>query len=232
MSHWRDLAARGVDIVGAVPSGLPTPSVPLVPVTRLVDIALAGAAIAIVGLAEGLSAGRLFAAKGGYRVDTNQELLATGGANIGSGLFHGLGVAGSLSKTAAVDRAGGTSQVSGLSAARSRLPRFSRRATFRTAEGDPSAIVINAVWGLLDLPAIRRFAKVRRNDGLAALVAALGVLLAGPLLGLLMAVGQSLLGLVYRSSRWTWTSWARFRARRRPGAVSEIIPSAPPSPGS
>ena len=203
VSHWRDLAARGVDIVGAVPSGLPTPSVPLVPVTRLVDIALAGAAIAIVGLAEGLSAGRLFAAKGGYRVDTNQELLATGGANIGSGLFHGLGVAGSLSKTAAVDRAGGTSQVSGLSAAAVAIAAILLVAPALSAlpKAILSAIVINAVWGLLDLPAIRRFAKVRRNDGLAALVAALGVLLAGPLLGLLMAVGQSLLGLVYRSSR-------------------------------
>jgi len=61
--------------------------------------------------------------------------------------------------------------------------------------------VIHAVWGLMDLAAIRRYLRVRRNDFVAALVAAVGVLLAGPLLGLVLAVAQSLLGLVYRSSR-------------------------------
>ena len=199
-AYWLDLAARGVAVVGSVPKGLPTPTIPVVPLNRLVDVALAGAAIAVVGLAEGLSAGRLYATKGGYRLDTDQELIAAGGANLGSGLFGGLGVAGSLSKTAAVDRARGRSQVSGLSAAAIAIlaillpPSILPKAVL-------SAIVINAVWGLLDLSAIRRYMKVRKNDGIAALVAAGGVLIAGPMLGLLIAIGQSLLGMVYRSSR-------------------------------
>jgi SulP family sulfate permease len=202
-SHWLNLAARGVAVVGAVPEGLPTPRVPIVPPTRLVEVALAGAAIAVVGLAEGLSAGRLYASKGGYRLDTDQELIAAGGANIGSGLFGALGVAGSLSKTAAVDRAGGTSQVSGLSAAAIAIVAiiFVAPALSILPKAVLSAIVINAVWGLLDLAAIRRYMRVRRNDGIAALVASGGVLIAGPMLGLVVAVGQSLLGMVYRSSR-------------------------------
>ena len=61
--------------------------------------------------------------------------------------------------------------------------------------------MINAVWGLLDLAAIRRYLKVRRNDAVSALVAAGGVLIAGPMLGLVIAIAQSLLGMVYRSSR-------------------------------
>jgi Sulfate permease family len=84
-SHWFELAAHGVAVVGQVPKGLPRPSVPLVPLSQLVDIVFAGAAIAFVGLAEGLSAGRLYAAKGHYRLNTDQELIAAGGANIGSG---------------------------------------------------------------------------------------------------------------------------------------------------
>jgi MFS superfamily sulfate permease-like transporter len=64
-----------------------------------------------------------------------------------------------------------------------------------------SAIVIHAVWGLMDLDALRRYIAVRRNDFLAAMAAMIGVLLLGPLYGLLFAIGQSLLGLVYRSSR-------------------------------
>ena len=110
--------------------------------------------------------------------DTDQELIAAGGANIGSGLFGGLGVAGSLSKTAAVDRAGGTSQVSGLSAAAIAIVAILLVAPALSIlpKAVLSAIVINAVWGLLDLAAIRRYLKVRRNDAVSALVAAGGVL--------------------------------------------------------
>ena len=202
-SYWFDLAARGVAVVGQVPRGLPTPSIPLMPLDRLVDVAFAGAAVAFVGLAEGLSAGRLYAAKGRYRLDTNQELIAFGGANVGSGLFGGLGVAGSLSKTAAVDRAGGTSQVSGLSAAVIAIAAILLVAPTLSIlpKAVLSAIVINAVWGLMDVAAIRRYLKVRKNDGVSSLVAAVGVLVAGPMLGLLFAIGQAILGMVYRSSR-------------------------------
>ena len=64
-----------------------------------------------------------------------------------------------------------------------------------------SAIVVNAVWKLMDVMALRRYARVRRNDIVAAAVAAVGVLAFGPLYGLLLAVAGSVLGLVYRSSR-------------------------------
>jgi sulfate permease, SulP family len=57
------------------------------------------------------------------------------------------------------------------------------------------------VWRLMDFTALRRYAKVRRNDIVAAVVAAVGVLAFGPLNGLLLAVAQSVLGLIYRSSR-------------------------------
>ena len=176
-----------------------------VPVNRVVDVAFAGAALAFVGLAEGLSAARLFAVKGKYRVETDQELFAAGAANLASGFAGGLAVAGSLSKTAAVDRAGGKSQVAGLAAAAISIVVILFFAP--TLSGLPtavlSAIVVHAVWGLIDIPAIRRYRASRRIDLVAACAAAVGVLVAGPLLGLLLAVGLSILGLVYRSSRVT-----------------------------
>jgi len=202
-SHWLHLASHGVAVVGKVPSGLPSPSMPFVPANRLIDVLLAGAAIALVGLAEGLSAGRLFATRHGYRLDIDQELVAAGAANVGSALFGGLGVAGSLSKTAAVDRAGGKSQVGGLAAAVLAILAILIAAPALSVLPRTilSAIVIHAVWGLIDIQAVRRYMKIRLNDGISAIVAAVGVLIAGPLLGLLIAIGQSLLGLVYRSSR-------------------------------
>ena len=106
LSTVADLSERGVKTVGEVPTGLPPIGLPGVSVSDLGPVITGGIALAMVGLAEGLSAARLLAAKGGYRVDTDQELIATGAANLGSGVFGGMGVAGSLSKTAA-PRAGG-----------------------------------------------------------------------------------------------------------------------------
>jgi high affinity sulfate transporter 1 len=198
-----DLRARGVAVVGPVPRGLPTPGLPSVDASDLAALIGAGAALALVGLAEGLSAARLFATQGGYRIDSDQELVASGVANIGSGLLGGIGVAGSLSKTAAVNDARGRTQMAGLVAAALALVVIVAIAP--VLSGLPkavlSAIVVNAVWKLMDFAALRRYAKVRRNDIVAAVVAAVGVLAFGPLNGLLLAVAGSVLGLVYRSSR-------------------------------
>ena len=203
VSSWSDLAAQGVAVVGDVPSGMPPFGLPDIPWGDVPPVLVGGLALGMVGLAEGLSAGRLFAVRLGYRLDADQELIATGAANVAAGLSGGMGVAGSLSKTAAAVRTGGLSQLTGLTAAAlvgvvllefasllSQLPRAVL-----------SAIVVQAVWGLMDVDALRRYARVRRNDFLGAMAAMIGVLLLGPLYGLLFAVGQALLGLVYRSSR-------------------------------
>ena len=91
VSSALDLAADGVEVVGTVPRGLPTPGLPTVAAGDLMALFTAGAALALVGLAEGLSAARLFAGRGGYRIDADQELLASGAANVACGLFGGSG---------------------------------------------------------------------------------------------------------------------------------------------
>jgi MFS superfamily sulfate permease-like transporter len=203
ISYAADLAARGVAVVGDVPQGLPTPGIPTIPASELGAVFMAGAAIAFVGLAEGLSAARLFAAKGGERVDANQELFAVGVSNVSSGLIGGFGVAGSLSKTATADRSGGRTQMVGITTAVLALATILFLAPLLSGlpKAVLSAIVINAVWGLMDFASMRRYARLRRNDIVAATAAAGGVLWLGPLKGLLLAIGLSVFGLVYRSSR-------------------------------
>lgn len=202
-SNAFDLAGRGVTTVGSVPTGLPGISLPGVGLGDVPQIITGGLALALVGLAEGVSAARLLAARGGYTVDTDQELVATGAANIGSSVLGGMGVAGSLSKTAAAERAGSKTQVTGIAAAA--IVVLALIAFAGTLEPLPrcvlSAIVIQAVWGLMDVAALRRYRQVRRNDFTSAVAALIGVLLFGPLYGLLTAVGLAVLGLVYRSSR-------------------------------
>ncbi len=198
-----DLAARGVITVGTVPDGLPPLGLPGIPVDLWPGAAFGGAALALVGLAEGLSAARLFAQSGGYRIQANTELVATGAANVGAGLSGGLGVAGSLSKTAAVSQARGGSQIVGLSTAV--IVVIFLVAFVGSIAALPlavlSAIVINAVWGLMDVAALKRYRAIRRNDFVGAMAALGGVLILGTLYGLLAAIGQSVLGLIYRSSK-------------------------------
>ena len=198
-----DWADDEVAVVGPIPAGFPTPGLPDVSITEVGTLLVAGAALALVGIAEGLSAARLFATEGGYRVDADQELVATGVANVGTGLFGGLAVAGSLSKTAAAVRSQGRSQITGLVTAAVSILVIA----FLTPALEPlplavlSAVVIHAVWGLLDVAALRRYRQVRRNDFVAALVACVGVLALGPLPGLGLAIAASVVGLVYRSTR-------------------------------
>ncbi len=198
-----DFADRGVATVGEVPQGLPGLALPMVSVSELPAVFTGGIALAMVGLAEGLSAARLFAAKEGYSIKTNQELIATGAANVAAGLSGGMGVAGSLSKTAAMVRSGARSQMAGLVAAVLVLVVIAAFAGSLAPlpKAALAAIVIQAVWGLMDVRAIRRYQKIRRNDFNSSLAAMFGVLVFGPLYGLLIAVGLAVLGLVYRSSR-------------------------------
>ena len=197
------LGSEGVVTVGAVPRGLPPLGLPGISITDVPPVMFGGLALAMVGLAEGLSAARLFAAREGYTIDTNQELLATGAANLAAGVSGGMGVAGSLSKTAASRRSGGVTQLTGVSAALIVLVVLAALVELLAPlpRAVLSAIVIQAVWGLMDVPALRRYKSIRRNDFVAAMAAMVGVLVLGPLYGLLVAIGLAVLGLVYRSSR-------------------------------
>jgi high affinity sulfate transporter 1 len=238
-----DLAAKGVHVVGDVPTGIPIPSIPIVDVRLWSGIVTGGLAIAAVGIAEGLAAVRTFAPSGAMDPETdNREFVAHGASDLASGLFGGMGVGGSLSKTAANARAGAYTQMSGVAAAIVVLGfvLFAAGLLANLPRTVLSAIVIHAVWGLVSVSSFRRYAAVRRNDFLAAVVAFFGVLVLGPLNGLLLAVGQSLLGLVYRSmqveidemgrvdgEKAAWGSVANDPSRRTYRGVTVLRPDGP-----
>ncbi len=196
------LESEGVATIGEVPGGLPPLGLPIIPREDLGAVVVGGASLALVAMAEGLAATRLFATRGGYRVETEYELVGMGASNIGAGLSGGLGVAGSLSKTASADQAGSSSQVTGLSAAGLVVVVLLAFTWVFTdlPQAVLSAIVVAAVWGLMDVAALRRFRHIRRADFVAAMVGIAGVVLFGPLPGLGIAIVTSLLAIIYRSS--------------------------------
>lgn len=202
-SRLLDLEAEGVAVIGDISSGLPPLGLPFIPLDDLGAVAVGGASLALVALAEGLSATRLFATRGGYRVETERELVGMGASNVAAGLSGGLAVAGSLSKTAAADQAGSRSQVSGITAAGIVILVLVAFTWFfeDLPQSVLSAIVVAAVWGLMDVDAMLRYRRVRRADFVAGVVAATAVVVFGPLPGLGIAIVVSLLAIIYRSSR-------------------------------
>jgi len=201
-SRALDLEAKGVAMIGEVPSGIPPLGLPLIPRDDVAAVVVGGMSLGLVALAEGLAATRLFATRGGYRVETDRELVGMGAANVAAGLSGGLAVAGSLSKTATADQAGSGSQITGLTAG---VFTMIVLVAFTWVFVDLpravlSAIVVAAVWGLIDVAALRRYNRVRRADFLAAAVGVGGVVLFGPLPGLGISIAVSLLSIVYRSA--------------------------------
>ncbi|MFG1785268.1 SulP family inorganic anion transporter [Rhodococcus oryzae] len=210
------LDGEGVEIVGHIDSGLPSVGLPGgVGFDDYVDLLGPAVGVLLIGFAEGLGAAKTYAAKAGYEVDANRELLGLGAANLGSGLASGMVVNGSLSKTAVNGGAGAKTQVSGLVvAALTVITLLFLTGLFeKLPEATLAAVVIAAVIELVDVSALRRlygvwtqrlgsiYGPAARADFAGAVAAMMGVLLFDTLPGLVIGIGVSMLLLLYRSSR-------------------------------
>ncbi len=193
----------GIHIVGEIPAGLPPLGIPAWPEgVPLGDLVLGALAVTIVAYAESLAAAKTYARKHNYVVDANQELIGLGVANLGAGISQGFVVDGSLSKTAAGDGAGQKTQMAGLVAAILTIITllFLTGLFFNLPEATLGAIVVHAVWNLIDFDKLKRMWIVRKEDFWAASFALVGVLLFGVLEGILIGIVLSLLILIYRAS--------------------------------
>lgn len=209
------LDARGVEIVGPIQAGLPAFGLPDASLGDYLDLAGPAAGVALIGFAEGLGAAKTYAARHGYTIDPDTELIGLGGANIGAGLASGMVVNGSLSKTAVNGGAGARSQLSGVVvAALTIVTLLLLTGLFeQLPEATLAAVVIAAVIDLVDIAALRRFGSIwtarlgriyrhaARADLVAALAALLGVLLFDTLPGLVIGIAASLVLLLQRTSR-------------------------------
>jgi len=93
-----DLAAKGVATVGTLPQGFPLPSFPSVELSALPLLVAAAFGISLVAVGDTISTAG-FAARRGYDVDGDQEMVGIGSANLFAGLFQGFPVSTSGSRT-------------------------------------------------------------------------------------------------------------------------------------
>jgi MFS superfamily sulfate permease-like transporter len=194
----------GIHIVGSIPAGLPPFGIPEgFGIDDLLAVAPGAIGVALVAFAESVAIARSVGIKFGYEVDANQELVALGVANIGSGFSGGFAGNGSLSRTSAATQAGANSQLVSLIAAAAILitavaltPLF-----FYLPEATLGAIVIHAVWHNISYHRIGQYRRITNLDFITSIVAAIGVLALGALEGLLIASFLGLLVLLVGTKR-------------------------------
>ena len=198
-----DLQARGIAVVGDIPAGFPTPGLPGVDAGDLASLVGPALGIALVGYSDNVLTARAFAARGGYEVDANQELLALGAANAGSGLLQGFPVSSSGSRTVLGDAMGSRSQLHSLVAAASvvLVLLFLRPVLAEFPSAALGAIVVYAAVRLVDVAGFRRLLAFRPTEFALALATTLGVLVFDILYGVLVAVALSVLELLSRVAR-------------------------------
>jgi len=197
------LAQHGVAIVGTVPSGLPSVGIPDIKSEDVATLLAAAAGMVLVIFSESLGAAQAFATKYGYEIDPNQELIALGVANAGSGLVGGLAGGGSLSQSAVNEGAGARSEVSPLFAAGLILVTvlFLTPLFKNLPEAVLAALIIHAVARLWKFRQFRLYYREQRIEFWLGIATLAGVTLIDVLPGLLIGVVAMLLLVIYSASR-------------------------------
>lgn len=196
-----DLGERGVALVGDVPRGLPSLQVPSLGLMwdNAGTVAIAAVALVLIGFSQTAGDARTFAAKHRYQVDINQESVAQGLANTGAGLFQGMPVSTSLSASSLNDRSGARTGLASLTSGVTVLLTLLVLAPLFSALPKPvlAALIIEAVVsGMIDIPEMRRMARVKPFDFWVAVAAIVSTLAFGVLAGVIIGIGLSLLWLI------------------------------------
>jgi high affinity sulfate transporter 1 len=202
LAYLLGLADDGLAVVGDVPGGLPGWQLTGLTLDDLYHLLPGALAVALVGYIESLAVAKAEAARLGYDVDANQEMIANGAANLGAGLFQGFAVNGSLSKSAAGETAGGKTQAVALVCAVLTLATLLLLTGLFTylPEATLGAVVIMALHKYYSPAGLRRLYRVRRADFVLSASALAGVLLFGVLPGVIIGVVLSLALLILRES--------------------------------
>jgi sulfate permease, SulP family len=197
-----DLGNRGVGIVGDVPRGLPGLSAPPLDLEAMRVLVPAALAVAFVGYVESISVAKAIAAREGYRVDADAELRALGLANVSAAFSSGFPVAGSFSRTAVQYDSGARTQLASVVTALAIVLTllFLTPLFYFLPDAALAAIVVVAVYGLLDFGEVRRTFEVRRADGYAMLLTFALTLLVGVEEGIIAGSVFALLAFVRRTA--------------------------------
>ena len=200
---WLRLDTMGVAVLGEVESGPPQFDFPDVGVSQWLQLVPSALALALITMAEGVLVSRSYAAKRGYPVTADRDLLAFGAANVAAGMSMSFSVGSSTSRTAAMDQIGSRTQVPSLVSAAGAFVLLLVGTDLLAMIPSPviGAVVAVAVLGLLGIGELREILAQSRYEFGIGIGCLLGVLIFGPLGGLFLAFVLALINLARRAAQ-------------------------------
>ena len=199
-AFFLNLQAHGVELVGHIPQGLPSFTPPVLSLAAQLWPGALG--IALMSFTETIAAGRAFARGDEPSPRANQELLATGLANVGGALLGAMPAGGGTTQTAVNRLAGARTQMAEIVTAAITLLTMLLLAPLigLMPQATLAAVVIVYSIGLIKPKEFREILSVRRTEFTWALIAFAGVVLVGTLKGIIVAIIVSLLALAYQAA--------------------------------
>jgi high affinity sulfate transporter 1 len=185
------LATRaGVSVLGLLPQGLPSPRLPLVHVDDLVSILMGSVAVALVSFADTSVLSRTYAARLRIPVDTNQEMVGLGVANLAAAFFQGFPISSSSSRTPVAEAAGARTQLTGVvgALAIALLLVVAPNLLQHLPHTALAAVVIASAIGLIEVSDLRRIYRIQRWEFWLSMVCFAGVAMLGAIPGIALAI--------------------------------------------
>jgi SulP family sulfate permease len=202
-SWYYGFADAGVAVIGSIPGGLPMPNATLPSVGDLRALLPAAGTLALVQFLNVITLGRTFAARHGYTIDANRELMGIGTANVVGSLFRSIPISGSFSRSAVNDRAGARTPLANVFAgcviALTLL--FLTPLFYHLPMPALAAIIIVSGVGLIDVDEVKALFRARRRDGSIALFTTACTLIVGIQEGIILGIAASMVAVLYRISR-------------------------------
>jgi high affinity sulfate transporter 1 len=192
----------GVKVLGPLPQGLPSFTVPWISLADLGQVVIGGCAVAMVAFADTSVLSRTYAARTRSQVDPNQEMVGLGAANLAAGLFQGFPISSSSSRTPVAEAAGAKTQLTGVvgAVAVALLLLLAPNLLSNLPSSALAAVVIAAAIGLFEFSDLRRIFRIQRWEFWLSIACFVGV----AVLGVIPGIGLAILIAV---TEFLWDGW-------------------------
>ena len=195
----------GGKIVGTIPEGLPSFAVPTFNMEIFWEMVISAIVISLIGFMEAISIAKAMAAKTKERIDPNQELIGQGLANIAGSMTQAYPASGSFSRSAVNLNAGARTGMSSVYTATIVMITllFLTPLLYHLPKAVLAAVIMMAVFGLINFKAIKHAWHISKHDGMAAIVTFVATLSFAPHLekGILLGAGLSIVFYLYRTMK-------------------------------
>ncbi len=193
----------GGKVVGTIPEGLPSFAMPTFNMEIFWEMVISAMVISLIGFMEAISIAKAMAAKTKERIDPNQELIGQGLANIMGSMTQAYPTSGSFSRSAVNLNAGAKTGMSSVYTAVIVMITllFLTPLLYHLPKAVLAAVIMMAVFGLINFKAVKHAWQISKHDGIAAIVTFVATLGFAPHLerGILIGAGLAIVLYLYRT---------------------------------